>query len=700
MKHELLGRLKMTLAVLSCVSILGACGGNSDDVSLDSPQASAKQDVAGVGHLAAEGPDAMSAQTLRASALKIASGTTYVSDLAPNWFTNGWGGWEQDRSVGENASGDGRVLSIGGVQFAKGLGVHAYSQLDYKLEGNDCTVLTASIGVDDETGGKGSVVFRIEGDMKDGSKNKMLYQSRVLRGGEAALPISVDLTGVRYLRLQVRDGGDGASFDHADWADAKFVCNSGTTPISTPSPSTNVETQAVVYEGMSDDIANPERGFFEQRYGLLPDNPSWEVNFNVEAMRNDRVQRNLTMTRLIYSLQNYRSQNLDNAFLKKLDSDFDKARQAGVKVVLRFAYNYSEAADAPLAQILKHLDQLAPRFQANADVIAFLEAGFVGHWGEWHDSSNGLIEQGSWALNDSSRKILDKLLGALPKDRMIAIRYPRQKQQYVGSASIAANQAFNESNRARIGHYDDCFQAGPTNWGTYDGGNIESFKTYLSQDNLYTPQGGETCNNSYNSNSYLNAEPFVKCSNATTDLARLRYSTLNTGYNADVISRWKKEGCYDEIKKKLGYRYRLTSASLPVEVKPGNTFTLSFKVKNDGYGGLYNWRPLQIVLRNTINQKLYRANADSDARFWQPGGDEYTVDFSAGLPGDIPDGNYEVLLNLPDAYGKIASNPAYSVRFANKDVWESNTGFNKLLKNVRISSTAPGSQYAGSNFFK
>jgi len=52
----------------------------------------------------------------------------------------------------------------------------------------------------------------------------------------------------------------------------------------------------------------------------------------------------------------------------------------------------------------------------------------------------------------------------------------------------------------------------------------------------------------------------------------------------------------------------------------------------------------------------------------------------------MPNGAYELYLNLPDPEESLYSNPAYSVRLANKDVWEAATGYNSLLHQVKISS--------------
>jgi hypothetical protein len=140
-----------------------------------------------------------------------------VSELPFMAETNGWGPVERDRSNGESSGGDGLPLSIGGVTYAKGLGVHAPSEVSVYL-GRGCERFTAKIGLDDEITQPGSVAFQVFGD------DRLLHDSGVLKGKGAALPIDVDVTGVRMLSLRVTDGGDGRNFDHADWAEAALTC--------------------------------------------------------------------------------------------------------------------------------------------------------------------------------------------------------------------------------------------------------------------------------------------------------------------------------------------------------------------------------------------------------------------------------------------------------------------------------------------
>ncbi|MGH3117192.1 MAG: PQQ-dependent sugar dehydrogenase, partial [Gaiellales bacterium] len=61
------------------------------------------------------------------------SGSTYLSDLTWTTMTNGWGPAEKDKSNGEQALGDGRTLTLNTQTYAKGLGVHAASDIRYAI---------------------------------------------------------------------------------------------------------------------------------------------------------------------------------------------------------------------------------------------------------------------------------------------------------------------------------------------------------------------------------------------------------------------------------------------------------------------------------------------------------------------------------------------------------------------------------------
>ncbi|WP_419993244.1 NPCBM/NEW2 domain-containing protein [Streptomyces boninensis] len=144
-------------------------------------------------------------------------GASYASDLTWLSAANGWGPVEKDTSVGEDAAGDGKPLTIGGTTYAKGLGAHAVSEVVY-YAGKKCSAVTAKVGVDDEKGDKGTVAFEVWAD------DKKAASTDTLTNAMPAQDLTADVTGATTVRLVVTDGGDGVDSDHADWAEAKLSC--------------------------------------------------------------------------------------------------------------------------------------------------------------------------------------------------------------------------------------------------------------------------------------------------------------------------------------------------------------------------------------------------------------------------------------------------------------------------------------------
>jgi len=145
------------------------------------------------------------------------AGKSDVSALPFLSSTNGWGPVERDTSVGEQAAGDGRPITIAGAGYAKGLGTNSVSDVELYLAGQ-CSRLTADVGVDDETGGVGTVTFSVVAD------GKTLVTTPTIRGGQGAVPIDVDVSGAQVIDLKVGDAGDGNGNDHGDWGMPTLTC--------------------------------------------------------------------------------------------------------------------------------------------------------------------------------------------------------------------------------------------------------------------------------------------------------------------------------------------------------------------------------------------------------------------------------------------------------------------------------------------
>jgi hypothetical protein len=122
-----------------------------------------------------------------------------------------------------NLQGD--ALIVQGRRYLKGLAMPSAARLTYKLDGEPAT-FQALIGIDDsaisdEAPTGGSAVFQVYA-VRDG-KPERLFDSGIVRSGEALKRVSVDISGATGLALVVDYGEFGDQRDEAVWLDARLV---------------------------------------------------------------------------------------------------------------------------------------------------------------------------------------------------------------------------------------------------------------------------------------------------------------------------------------------------------------------------------------------------------------------------------------------------------------------------------------------
>jgi hypothetical protein len=419
----------------------------------------------------------------------------------------------------------------------------------------------------------------------------------------------------------------------------------------------------IQYQASTEIFPNPERGFIHMvdvKSEGASLNPLWLANLRSESV---------SMINRVFYLDKFKDQAISEPELQLIRTDLQSIRNAGIKCVLRFAYTDDmDGTDAPLSIVEQHLDQLKPVFEENKDVIAFVQAGFIGAWGEWHDSSNGL------ATVEIERTVLYKLLSVLPTEIMVQVRTPGAKQNIVGStAPVTVSIAYTSDNKARIGHHNDCFLAGGTDYGTYT--NIQADKNYISQDALFVPTGGETC---------PPEGPFPDCSTARTEMQLLRWTYLNLDWYQPVIENWRKSGCFDEFRRNLGYRLALMNAKLPKQVAAGQDYDVEITLTNKGYAPLYNYKITSLVFKNKTSGTSYPVDITVDLRTCKPNG-ILTITKSLKLNG-IPQGDYDLFLLITDKSSNLKNRIEYAVRLANTTTWDETTGMNNLKHQVKITA--------------
>ena len=479
-------------------------------------------------------------------------------------------------------------------------------------------------------------------------------------------------------------------------------------------PATDV---TVSYQTSEEDFPNPERGFY--RYtetsvnNFVPLNADQLKNWrNLQQADGGNYSVYSTLVFRYYVLNGYTNAPLPASFFDNLTTDFTIARQAGVKLITRFTYTVNAISgncpegfacppygDASKNIVLQHIGQLKPVLQQNADVIAILQMGFIGIWGENYysdhfgdPSSNaqGKLMDNNWI---SRSEVLQALLDALPEDRMVQVRIPQMKQRFIygvnastGVPPLTEAEAFSNSDKARIGFHNDCFLASEDDYGTFaDYGNSstpkqsanDALRNYAKHDSRYVAVGGETCDDTFS--------PQNDCESsgrAQTEMRNMHYSYLNCAYNNAVNNDWQTGGCMDKIKKEIGYRVVLKDGTYPSSVKEGAALSFRINLENLGYASPFNERPVKLIMRKQGSGELFSFTINTDIRRWFSG--NIKLETSITMPATMPKGKYDLLLFLPDKYASITDRPEYAIRIANKDMWESSTGYNKLSATVDI----------------
>jgi hypothetical protein len=478
------------------------------------------------------------------------------------------------------------------------------------------------------------------------------------------------------------------------------------------------QQEKVLYKESRHDFPNPERGFY------IPVNVSASnfIPLSVEKLeaykkpvrvRGANYTINTTLIFRYYLMDTFVHKPLSVSFLENIQKDMDAVRHAGMKMIPRFTYTSTVKTgdcndeskicppygDAPIDIVFIHVQQLKPLFQRNADVIAVLQMGFIGIWGEnyYTDYFGDASANGPGIINDSSwqhrNQLLKALLTALPKDRMVQVRTPQIKQRFVygskalvTSAPLTEFESFNKADASRIGFHNDCFLSGPDDYGTYyDYGNSsslrkaanEELRNYIKADSRYVAVGGETCDDAFS--------PQNDCApagHAEQEMSAMHFSFLNAAYNNQVNNDWDSMGCMESIKQRLGYRLLLISGSYSSQIRKDKKLHVRIELKNIGYASPFNPRPVQLILRNTKTGSVHMINFITNIQKWFTG--KINLEQTFVLPPGIKQGNYELLLNLPDKYTSLSNRPEYSIQLANEDCWESKTGYNKLRQFINI----------------
>ena len=169
-------------------------------------------------------------------------------------------------------------------------------------------------------------------------------------------------------------------------------------------------------------------------------------------------------------------------------------------------------------------------------------------------------------------------------------------------------------------------------------------------------------------------------------LNSFHYSSLSMNMPDAINGRFyatlKNAGEYDNVSRKLGYRFNLVSSTFPSTATVGSTISAGITITNSGYAATHNVRSIEYIFKNNSTGTVYKKPIVQDPRWWFGGMTKEMVN-QVSLTG-IPAGVYSIYLNLPDSETSLSTRPEYSIRLANTGVWEAATGYNSLLRNITI----------------
>jgi hypothetical protein len=201
-------------------------------------------------------------------------------------------------------------------------------------------------------------------------------------------------------------------------------------------------------------------------------------------------------------------------------------------------------------------------------------------------------------------------------------------------------------------------------WGTYGASQSRAF---WQGDTRYTFMGGETCAVQDNGS----GGAYCDCAPSIRDMEHYHWTYLNISYNTKVLSRWKTGGCYDEVKRRLGYRLvvdKIYHTETPVAGEP---YSVVLYMRNAGFSAPQNPRGAQLVFVDE-GGKESTFELGSDPRTWHPG----TTRISKNIT--LPAAKGTLYLYLPDPL--LPGRPEYSINIANEGVWDATRGYNKLFE--------------------
>lgn len=400
--------------------------------------------------------------------------------------------------------------------------------------------------------------------------------------------------------------------------------------------------------------------------------------------------------------------DLDDTFFNAWRQTLDNCRKNGCMVGLRFRYDAKGKENpepATFDKVLEHIQQIKESkiLTDNRDIIAFVETGFVGKWGEQHG--------GKYTSVDYKAKLLEAMYQAVPDPIPITVRTPDTFAKFAGIDRseldkpeyyyriITVEATGEDINKgpylpqySRIGMYDDGYMGSDSDLGTYKNRETETNWLNFFTENTYF--GGEFSGDIEYAKKFDTYLP----ENAIPEMYKTHLSYINGnifqlykdytfGSEYDVKgvdnSAYYGETVFKFIRDHIGYRFVLRKAENSASVKQGGELVTSFDVENTGFANpVFDPRSYLVLEKDG---KFYEISIPMNVHKWKSC-QTAKNSFTWQLPDGIETGKWNIYLRisaLPDKcenydYQSAIGMPDYGIRFANEGVWNSKLGANYI----------------------
>ncbi|MDE5556973.1 MAG: DUF4832 domain-containing protein [Ruminococcus sp.] len=373
--------------------------------------------------------------------------------------------------------------------------------------------------------------------------------------------------------------------------------------------------------------------------------------------------------------------DLDETFFNAWRTTLENCRKNGCMVALRFRYDANgkdNPEPATFDKVLDHISQIKNSgiLEEYKDIIAYVESGFVGKWGEQHG--------GKYTSVDYKAQVLDAMLDCVPSPIPVTVRTPDIFAKWVGIERKDLADYVSTGEELRVGLYNDGYMGSDSDLGTFSNRQIET--DWLAKQTFTSYYGGEFSGNLDWAKKYDTYLP----ENAVPEMYKTHLSYINGNifqlykdytfgkeYDVEGVdnSAYYGQNVFQFIRDHIGYRFVLRQSELSENVEQGGTLNMHFKVENTGFANPIPETKTEIILEQ--NGNFIRTPVSINSNEWYSC---TTVDelLELNLPDSLPAGDWNAYLKISMGENTIDQLNLRSVQFANDDTWNASLGANYM----------------------